>query len=93
MDPKICLFDDPTRGVDIGAKEEISALISSLAREGCSVIIVSSDIKELIELSHRILIMQKGRIVSEVMRDEFDSQKIISIASRTVADESKEQCI
>ncbi len=93
MDPKICLFDDPTRGVDIGAKEEISTLISSLAREGCSVIIVSSDIKELIELSHRIIIMQKGRIVSEVMRDEFDSQKIISIASRTVANESKEQCI
>lgn len=84
--PKICIFDDPTRGVDIGAKEEISSLISKLAREGCSVVIVSSDIKELIELSHRIIIMQKGKIVAETTRNKFDSMKIISTAARTVKD-------
>jgi ABC-type sugar transport system ATPase subunit len=81
--PRICIFDDPTRGVDIGAKEEISSLIAELARGGCAVIIVSSDIKELIELSHRIVIMRKGRFVSEMGREEFNAQKIIGIAATT----------
>jgi ABC-type sugar transport system ATPase subunit len=83
IEPRICIFDDPTRGVDIGAKEEISALIADLARDGCAVILVSSDIKELIELSHRIIVMRKGRFVSEIERKDFDSQKIIAIAATT----------
>ncbi|HWQ88779.1 MAG TPA: sugar ABC transporter ATP-binding protein [Desulfitobacteriaceae bacterium] len=81
IDPKVCIFDDPTRGVDIGAKEAISAQIAELARNGCAVLLVSSDVNELTELSHRILILRKGRIVSELKRSEFDAQKIISIAS------------
>lgn len=81
--PKICVFDDPTRGVDIGAKEEISAEIARLAIDGCAVVIVSSDIKELLELSHRIIIMRKGQFVSEVAREHFDAQKIIAIAATT----------
>ncbi len=81
INPKVCIFDDPTRGVDIGAKEAISAQVAELARNGCAVILVSSDVNELIELSHRILILRKGRIVSELKRSEFDAQKIISIAS------------
>ncbi len=81
--PKVCIFDDPTRGVDIGAKEEISSLIAELACGGCAVIIVSSDIKELIELSHRIIVMRKGRFVAEIGREDFSAQKIIAIAATT----------
>lgn len=88
INPKICIFDDPTRGVDIGAKEEISALIADLARDGCAVILVSSDLKELIELSHRIIVMRKGKFVSEIERKDFDSQKIIAIAATTTHEES-----
>lgn len=83
-DPQLCIFDDPTRGVDIGAKEEISKLISELAQRGCAVILVSSDVKELIEISHRIIVMRKGRFVAELKREEFDAQKIISIATSTL---------
>ncbi len=83
INPKVCIFNDPTRGVDIGAKEEISAQIAQLAKDGCAIVIVSSDIKELLELSHRIIIMRKGQFVSEVARDEFDAQKIIAIAATT----------
>jgi ABC-type sugar transport system ATPase subunit len=85
INPKVCIFDDPTRGVDIGAKEAISAQIAEIAQNGGAVILVSSDINELIELSHRILILRKGRIVSELQRREFDAKKIISIAA-TLAD-------
>ncbi|HTY46394.1 MAG TPA: sugar ABC transporter ATP-binding protein [Methanomassiliicoccales archaeon] len=83
ISPSVCLFDDPTRGVDIGAKEEISNGIAQLARNGCAVVIVSSDIKELIELSHRIIVMRKGRFVSEMTKEEFDPKRIISVAATT----------
>ncbi len=81
--PKICIFDDPTRGVDIGAKEEISLLISNLAKNGCAVILVSSDVNELMELSHRIIVMRKGQFVSQLQREEFSAKEIISIATST----------
>jgi ABC-type sugar transport system ATPase subunit len=82
-EPKVCIFDDPTRGVDIGAKEEISLLISELAKRGCAVILVSSDVKELMEISHRIIVMRKGRFVADLDRKDFDAQKILSIAAST----------
>ncbi len=81
VNPNLCIFDDPTRGVDIGAKEEISKIISELARSGKSIILVSSDINELLELSHRIIVMRKGCFVKEYKRDDFDSQTIIAIAA------------
>jgi ABC-type sugar transport system ATPase subunit len=81
IDPRICIFDDPTRGVDIGAKEEISALIADLAKKGNAIVLVESDIGELIELSHRIIILRKGKIVAELKRGEFDTKKIVSIAA------------
>lgn len=79
--PRICLFDDPTRGVDIGAKEEISNLIIRLASEGNSVILISSDTKELTDICHRIFVMNQGRFVSEVERGAFDVQSIIALAA------------
>jgi ABC-type sugar transport system ATPase subunit len=90
INPKVCIFDDPTRGVDIGAKEAISAEVAELARNGAAVILVSSDVNELMELSHRILILRKGRIVAELKRSEFDAQKIISIAATLTKNGSRE---
>jgi ABC-type sugar transport system ATPase subunit len=81
IQPKICMFDDPTRGVDIGAKDEISRLIAQLAREGNAVVLVSSDINELILLSHRMIIMRKGRFVAELDRNKFNAKEIIAIAA------------
>lgn len=59
--PKICFFDDPTRGIDIGAKDDIYRLVAELAGKGLGVIWVSSELPELLANAHRILVMHEGR--------------------------------
>ena len=61
--PAIIILDEPTKGIDVGAKAEIHRLIGRLATAGLSVLLISSDLPELLALSHRILVMHKGRIV------------------------------
>ena len=80
-EPTLFLLDDPTRGVDIGAKQEISELVARLARQGAAVILVSSDINELTLLAHRIVVMRKGRLVAEFPREAFDPRAIVVAAS------------
>ena len=63
--PRLLLADEPTRGVDVGAKRAIYELIASLAKEGMAVLLISSELEEVIELSHRILVIRNGRIVCE----------------------------
>ena len=75
------MFDDPTRGVDVGSRAEIGGFIVDLAKKGAAVLLVSSDLNELVQLSHRIVIMRRGRLVGEVQKDEFDVRKILSISS------------
>ncbi|MCK0432927.1 ATP-binding cassette domain-containing protein, partial [Salmonella enterica] len=70
-DPKILLLDEPTRGVDVGAKAEIYALLRGLSEKGLALLIVSSELPELITLSDRILVMSKHRIAGEVARADF----------------------
>jgi ribose transport system ATP-binding protein len=66
----VLLFDEPTRGVDVGAKAEIYRLIAELARQGRGVLVVSSELPELIGLCTRILVMREGELVAEVPGDE-----------------------
>jgi ABC-type sugar transport system ATPase subunit len=77
IEPTICILDEPTRGVDIGAKQYIHELISELARKGMAVLLVSSELPELIALSHRILVLRKGQVVAEFTRQEFDPLTLI----------------
>ena len=63
---KILILDEPTRGVDVGAKAEIHALMSELAAHGAAVLLISSELPELLSLSHRILVLRAGRLVGEV---------------------------
>jgi len=79
--PRIVVLDEPTRGVDVGAKREIYALIQGLAREGRAVIVVSSELMELIGLCHRILVMRAGRVQATV--DAEDATEDILIAHAT----------
>lgn len=81
MNPDILIFDEPTKGVDIGAKFEIHAAIAELARAGKAVLIVSSDLPELLHVTHRMFVMRKGRLVGSFDRDEYDSRRIISLAA------------
>ena len=78
--PKILILDEPTRGIDVRAKSEIHFLISGLAFQGISIIIISSELPEIIKMSDRILVMSEGRITGEFLREEASEEKIISCA-------------
>ncbi len=92
IEPHVCILDEPTRGVDIGAKEEIHALIGKLARSGTAVLLVSSELPELMMLAHRIIVLRKGRAVIEFTKDEFDPRMIIKYAA-SVAGEVNENAV
>lgn len=77
---QILLFDEPTRGIDVGAKSEIYHLIEDLAREGHSIIVVSSELPEVIRLSDRVLVMREGRIAATIPRDQLTESAIVAHA-------------
>ena len=79
-DGEVYIFDEPTRGVDIGAKEEIYHLMVQLCREGKSILMISSDMPEVIAMSDRVLIMKKGEIIAEIQKAELDSETIMQYA-------------
>lgn len=79
-DADVLIFDEPTRGIDVGAKAEVYRLIHQLAGQGVAVIVVSSEIAELTNLCHRILVMSGGRIHDEMAAADFDERRILSAA-------------
>lgn len=83
-DLDIIMFDEPTRGVDVGAKEEIYRIMFELARKGKAILVVSSEADEIIKLSDRTLVMSQGRIVSEYKKGEITSEKILRDSARYV---------
>lgn len=81
VDPKIVLLDEPTRGVDVGAKSEIHRLLRELTRKGVCVVVVSSELPELIGLCDRVLMVREGRIAGEVAGDKMTEENMIAMAS------------
>jgi len=79
--PAVIILDEPTKGIDVGAKAEIHRLIGKLAGSGLSVLLISSDLPELLALSHRILVMHKGRLVGGLERPQFDPTAVVHMAS------------
>jgi ABC-type sugar transport system ATPase subunit len=79
LEPGILLLDEPTRGVDVGAKAEIYQLIDDLARRGMAVILVTSELPELLGLADRILVMREGRLVGELPGDAGE-EEVIAVA-------------
>ena len=80
-EPEIIIFDEPTRGIDIGAKRDIYLLINELAKEGKAVIVISSEMAEVMGISDRIVVMCEGELKGEIQRDEFSQELIMSYAS------------
>ncbi len=76
-DPDVLILDEPTRGIDVGAKYEIYAIINDLARQGKGVLIVSSEMPELLGMCDRILVMNRGRIVGELPAAEASQEAIM----------------
>jgi ribose transport system ATP-binding protein len=79
--PKLMVLDEPTRGVDVGAKAEIHRLVRALADEGTAVLVISSDLPELLELSDHIHVMRDGRIAGSLSADDADERSVMSLAS------------
>ena len=75
--PKILMLDEPTRGIDVGAKSEIFELMSKLANEGFGILFVSSELKEILAMSDRIIVMSKGAIVDEVTCQEASEERLV----------------
>ena len=83
--PQVLLLDDPTRGVDVGAKAELYRIIDELCRSGLGIIVTSSELPELITLCDRILVLCEGRLTGELARGEFTEQRIMEFATQREA--------
>jgi ribose transport system ATP-binding protein len=80
-DCDILIFDEPTRGIDVGAKEEIYRLLNELAEQGKSIIMISSELPEVLRMSHRIVVMSEGRITGELGADEATQENVMHLAT------------
>ena len=80
-DTEILIFDEPTRGIDVGAKSEIYHLLNELAHEGKAIVMISSDLPEILRMSHRIVVMCEGRVTGELTAEEATQEKIMVFAT------------
>lgn len=80
-DSTILIFDEPTRGIDVGAKQEIYKRMAELAESGISIIMISSEMEELLGMSDRILVMCENHLAGELKRDEFSQENVLALAS------------
>lgn len=80
-DSSVLILDEPTRGIDVAAKQEIYKLINELAAQGKGIIVISSDMEEIIGIADRILILYEGRLSGELSREEFTQEQILKFAS------------
>jgi ribose transport system ATP-binding protein len=81
LKPQVLILDEPTRGIDVGAKAEIHALMSQLAQDGVGVLMISSELPEVLGISDRILVMREGRVAGEFARDEATQDDIMHAAT------------
>jgi ribose transport system ATP-binding protein len=79
-DTLVLIVDEPTRGIDVGARYEVYELLAELAGRGVAIVMVSSDLKELIGMCHRILVFSRGTIAGDLRRDDFDEERILGLA-------------
>jgi ribose transport system ATP-binding protein len=80
--PKVFMLDEPTRGIDMGARAAIYETIAGLAREGMAVVVVSSDLEEVIGLSHRVIVLARGRLQGTLKHGDATNVAIMELATR-----------
>jgi ribose transport system ATP-binding protein len=90
MRPKLIIFDEPTRGIDVGAKSEIYALMRDLADAGVAILMISSDMEEVVGVSDRIAVMHEGQISGFLERPQFSEHNVLTLA---VGNPGKEELI
>jgi len=79
--PKVLILDEPTRGIDVGAKYEIYKIINELASQGVGIVIISSELPEVLGMSDRVIVMQEGKVTGELTREEANQEKIMKFAT------------
>ena len=79
---ELLIFDEPTRGIDVGAKQEIYTLINQLVEQGKAILMISSEMEELMGMSDRIVILAEGSVSGEIPREEFNQELIMQLASK-----------
>lgn len=77
----VLIFDEPTRGIDVGAKREIYLLMNRLVEEGKSILMISSEMEELLGMSDRIVVLHEGVVAGEIDKDEFSQDRVLELAS------------
>jgi ribose transport system ATP-binding protein len=84
---RIFIFDEPTRGIDVGAKVEVYRLMSELLKGGAAIVMISSELPEVLGMSDRILVMREGQIVARFERGEATQESIMSYAAASTQEE------
>src|SRR5579884_3265156 len=79
--PSVLILDEPTRGIDVGSKAEVHRIISTLARDGLAIILISSDLPEVLAMADRVLVMHEGRITAEFTHADVDQEKVMFAAT------------
>jgi rhamnose transport system ATP-binding protein len=79
--PKVLIIDEPTRGIDVGTKAEVHRLMSELAGQGLAVLMISSELPEVLGMADRVLVMREGRIVQEIARADADEETVVRAAT------------
>lgn len=79
LEPKVLLLDEPTRGIDVGAKAEVQALVDELAQEGLAVLLISSDIEELVEGADRLVVLRGGAVAGELTGEQVGEGELLEV--------------
>lgn len=82
-DPDVIIFDEPTKGIDVGAKQEIYQLMNQLVAQGKAILMVSSDMEEILGMSDRIIVLHEGLVSGELQREQFSQENVLHLASGT----------
>ncbi len=79
--PRVLILDEPTRGIDVGAKAEIYGLMRELAQQGVGILMISSDLEEILGVSDRVLVMHQGELAGELNRAQMNEQSVMRLAT------------
>ena len=85
-DCSIIIFDEPTRGIDVGAKQEIYKLLAQQAEQGNAILMITSEMEELLGMSDRILVIYEGQVAGELAKEEFSQNAVLELASGMTKD-------
>jgi rhamnose transport system ATP-binding protein len=80
--PRVLIVDEPTRGIDVGTKAEVHRLLSALAADGMAVLMISSDLPEILGMADRVLVMREGRLAAEISRADATEESVMAAATR-----------